>query len=238
MYIYCTIFVRTRTHTHTSFIYAHINYIVHFRSSKLLVKLFRANLISARPIGNALGTGEVLLSSVLDSKGLYDAWVPLEGPTQGSLIGEVHVVMLFTATRRTPHEPSILNPPPAHTSFESSSSGISGGGQRRQEFFAAKGGGGLVGGGGDRMAEREWEREREKERERAGVSRDMSGHRNGRLSLIAPSSVSNRTASRGGAGGPLGGSRTHAGGLALDAQHTATPCNILQHIATHSTTGS
>ena len=46
------------------------------------MKIFRADLNTARPIGVPLGTGEVKLSSVISSKGLYDAWIPLEGATR------------------------------------------------------------------------------------------------------------------------------------------------------------
>ena len=52
--------------------------------ARLLVKVFRADLLSGRPVGGggALGTGVVMLSTVIDSKGLVDAWIPLEGATQ------------------------------------------------------------------------------------------------------------------------------------------------------------
>jgi len=96
-------------------------------SSKLLVKIFPADLASGRPAGPPLGTGVVSISTVVDSKGLFDAWVPLQGATQGSFVGEVHVVMLFTATRKAGDQGSILNPVPAHMAH--SASGRGGGGR-------------------------------------------------------------------------------------------------------------
>ncbi len=97
-------------------------------NSKLLVKIFPADLASGRPAGLPLGTGVVSISTVVDSKGLFDAWVPLQGATQGSSVGEVHVVMLFTATRKAGDQGSILNPVPAHMTH--TVSGRGGGGQR------------------------------------------------------------------------------------------------------------
>ena len=98
--------------------------------SKLLVKIFAAELASGRPVGPPLGTGTVSISSVVDSKGLFDAWIPLQGATHGSLVGEVHVVMLFTATRRPADQVSILQPVPAHKTGMFASRG--GGGERRE----------------------------------------------------------------------------------------------------------
>jgi hypothetical protein len=72
------------------------------------LKIFRADLISARPLDSIpLGTGVVMLSSVISKTGLFDAWIPLEGSTHGSDVGEVHVVMLFTPTRRAVDAPHI-----------------------------------------------------------------------------------------------------------------------------------
>jgi len=53
-------------------------------SSKLLVKVYCADLMSGRAVGGGapMGTGVVMLSAVIDSKGLFDAWIPLEGATK------------------------------------------------------------------------------------------------------------------------------------------------------------
>ena len=83
-HITCTL-LKAHTYTHTcTHTHAHTppRAALFVDSSKLLVRIFRADLMSARPLGGPLGTGVVMLSSVLSSTGLFDAWVPLEGATQ------------------------------------------------------------------------------------------------------------------------------------------------------------
>ena len=119
--------------------------------TQLVVRIFHADPASARPMGAAIGAGEVQLSCVIDSKGLFDAWVPLAGAGRG-VVGEMHVVMLFTATRNTHVSLSGSNLHPMHTALDGERMVQVGGGRR----FSVS----------TRLGERAraWEREREKEK--------------------------------------------------------------------------
>ena len=127
--------------------------------TQLVVRIFHADPASARPMGAAIGAGEVQLSCVIDSKGLFDAWVPLAAAGRG-VVGEVHVVMLFTATRNTLVSLSGPHLHPMHTASSALDGErmVQGGGGRRFSVSARL---------GDRA--RAWERERGKEKVQQNV---------------------------------------------------------------------
>jgi hypothetical protein len=89
---------------------------------------------------------------------------------QGSVVGEVHVVMLYTSTKTADDQISILNPQSGHTAIASRSTHISSGGGRCREF------GSMSDAREDRSRMRAWGNEQGRNREWFDGARDTGSY--------------------------------------------------------------
>ena len=116
--------------------------------SRLVLDVFRVDLLTGKATGPSLGSGFVALPDAASAKDMFDSWVPLHGPG-GREVGEVHTVMMFTpAPARKPSPGALLHAAdglaqerPAHSarapgswSAASSSSSAFLGGREDKEF--------------------------------------------------------------------------------------------------------
>ena len=77
--------------------------------SRLVLDVFRVDLLTGKATGHSLGSGFVALPDAASAKDMFDSWVPLHGPG-GRKVGEVHTVMMFTpAPARKPSPGALLH---------------------------------------------------------------------------------------------------------------------------------
>ncbi|KAJ1477708.1 hypothetical protein T484DRAFT_2023638, partial [Baffinella frigidus] len=72
--------------------------------SRLVLDVFRADLLLGKAVGSSIGTGYVSLEDAAAAKDMFDAWVPLFGPANKA-VGEVHLVMMFTSAPKPAASP-------------------------------------------------------------------------------------------------------------------------------------